>query len=188
MERPQIPPELMALVAKGDKNAFEEVYRLTHRQLFSFLLSLTADQERARDIMQETYLKTYVAARQYREKGNPFAWILTIAKNLFLMSERDRNNNVSFIDDTKEEIAGISYDEIEDIEAKEIIQAMFRILSRQERCIVVLHDVSGFKHKEIAGILKIPLGTVLSKYSRAVGKMREKGREMGITENEDDGE
>ena len=57
-------------------------------------------------------------------------------------------------------------------EDKLVIRDCMNKLSDEERQIVVLHAVSGFKHREIADILEIPLSTVLSKYSRAVKKFK----------------
>ncbi len=182
MAKATIPSDLMAKVASGDEKAFEELYRLTYRPLFSFLLSLTADQENARDLMQETYLSVFVSAKNYREQGNPLAWIMKIGKNLFLMGKRNKDNNIILLEDTDESFREISFNSIEDIETRELLQMLFMILSREERSIIALHDLSGFKHREIAEILEIPVGTVLSRYHRAIRKMREKARAEGWQE------
>lgn len=185
MGKTLLSSDLMALVAKGDKKAFEDLYRATYRQLFSFLLSLTADQDTARDIMQETYLKVYVSAQKYRDKGNPLAWIMTIGKNQFLMQKRKEKGNVVYIDDSDDSMQVPAFDCISDVEARETLEVMFRILSRQERCIVTLHDISGFKHKEIAELIELPAATVISKYNRAMKKLHIEAQKMGITEADD---
>ncbi len=182
MAKAVISSDLMQRVASGDEKAFEELYRLTYRPLFSFLLSLTADQESAKDLMQETYLSIFVSAPKYREQGNPLAWIMKIGKNLFLMGKRSKESSTVFLEDSGESINEISFNSVEDIEARELLQTLFAILSREERSIVTLHDLSGFRHREIAEILEMPVGTVLSKYYRAVRKMREKARKEGWQE------
>ena len=182
MAKVVIPSDLMSRVAGGDEKAFEELYRLTYRPLFSFLLSLTADQESASDLMQETYLSVYVSAHKYREQGNPLAWIMKIGKNLFLMGKRRKDNNLIFLEDPGEGRQDIAFDSIEDGESRELLQMLFEILSQEERSIVTLHDLSGFKHREIAEILGLPVGTVLSKYHRATKKMRERAQEEGWQE------
>ena len=53
-----------------------------------------------------------------------------------------------------------------------MLESYLKLLSDEERQIVVLHAISGFKHHEIAKVLKLPLPTVLSKYSRALKKLR----------------
>ena len=182
MGKVAIPPNLIPMVAAGDQNAFEELYRLTYRPLFSFLVSLTSNQEDASDLLQETYLKVYTSASRYTERGNSLAWIMKIGKNLFLMQQRSRKNDFVYLDDRDSGAAEIPFDNIADSETRTVIQEMFDALSREERTIVVLHEISGFKHKEIADLLELPLGTVLSKYNRAINKLRS---QADLTENGD---
>ena len=173
MAKVAIPSHLMPRIADGDEKAFEELYRLTYRPLFSFILSMTADEEKARDLMQETYLRVYVSAGRYRDLGNPLAWIMKIGKNLVLMDKRNKDSSLIFMEEPELNAPEISFDSITDMEARETLQLLFESLSAEERSIVSLHDLSGFRHREIAEILELPLGTVLSKYNRAVRKMRE---------------
>ena len=60
-----------------------------------------------------------------------------------------------------------------DHEDRMMLAALLRLLTEEERQIVVLHAVSGMKHREIAALLKMNLSTVLSKYNRALKKLRE---------------
>jgi len=164
--------DMLFKVADGDNKAFEELYRLTYKPLFSFLVSLTSNLEDARDIMQETYLKVFVSAHLYKDSGNPLAWIMKIGKNIFLMQERSHNNEFVYMDNRDAVLSDIPFDSISDFETREFIQELFQILTQQERSIIVLHEISGFKHREIADLLDLPLGTVLSKYNRAIRKLR----------------
>lgn len=183
MAKVTIPSDLMTRIAGRDEKAFEELYRLTYRPLFSFLLSLTADQEKARDLMQETYLSVFISAGQYRDQGNPMAWIMKIGKNLFLMDKRNRDSGLIYVEDPTESAPEIPFDNIGDYESREILQNLFEVLSTEERTIVVLHDLWGFRHREIAEILDVPTGTVLSKYHRSIKKLREKARSEGLGGN-----
>lgn len=170
--RTQALSDLLFRVADGDEKAFEELYRLTYKPLFSFLVSLTTNLEDARDILQETYLKVFVSAHLYKNSGNPLAWIMKIGKNIFLMQERSHKNDFVYMDNRDAVPPEIPFDNISDFETRELIQELFQILTQQERSIIVLHEISGFKHREIADLLDLPLGTVLSKYNRAIRKLR----------------
>ena len=59
------------------------------------------------------------------------------------------------------------------MEDRNVLLACMEQLSDQERQIVILHAVSGFKHREIAALLELPLSTVLSKYNRALKRLRQ---------------
>ena len=98
------------------------------------------------------------------------AWIMTIAKNLARMRLREVKKNYELPD---EDWAGyfasnpaVSSDE------RLLLQTALNILSDEQKQIVMLHAVAGIKHREIAKLLDMPIATVLSKYSRAVNKLR----------------
>jgi RNA polymerase sigma-70 factor (ECF subfamily) len=65
----------------------------------------------------------------------------------------------------------IGFSDVKNTEERIVLEAAFRVLNMEERQIVVLHAVSGLKHKEISQIVKKPLSTVLSKYNRAIKKL-----------------
>ena len=59
------------------------------------------------------------------------------------------------------------------MEDRGVLRACLEQLSDQERQIVALHAVAGFKHREIAALLELPLSTVLSKYNRAIKRLKQ---------------
>ena len=166
----------MQRIASGDDQAFEQLYRLTFKPVYSFLLSMTANQDDAMDILQETYIRVHGSAHLYKEQGNPMAWIMTIARNLFLMEKRKKK---ALLIETNELAARdeLCFDNIADHETKLFLKELFTNLSEEERTIVVMHAISGFRHREIAEILDLPLGTVLSKYNRSMKKLATSAKE-----------
>ena len=97
------------------------------------------------------------------------AWIFTIARNLAYMKLRKRKR-ISFL--TIEDVESvIGFSDVKNTEERIVLEAAFRVLNMEERQIVILHAVSGLKHKEISKIVKKPLSTVLSKYNRAIKKL-----------------
>lgn len=69
-------------------------------------------------------------------------------------------------------------DRIESLEQRETLKAAFTVLSADETQIVMLHAVSGLKHREIAGLLDMKQNTVLSKYRRAIAKLQSELKEV----------
>lgn len=166
-----IDETLFYKIGTGEKEAFRKLYEQTSNAVFSYALFLLRNQEDAEDAMQETYLKIRSAAHLYHPMGKPMAWILTIARNICLMKFRQQKHYsaVSF-EEIKE---GIDCSQIQDREDRLVLETAFRVLSREECQIIILHTVSGLKHREISGMLQMPLSTVLSKYNRAIKKLRE---------------
>lgn len=166
-----IDESLFYKIGAGEKEAFCELYEQTSNAVFSYALSLLRNREDAEDAMQETYLKIRSAAHLYRPMGKPMAWILTIARNICLMKFR-RQKHYSAV--RPEEIAEApDCRQIEDREDRIVLETAFQVLSREECQIIILHAVSGIKHREISEILCLPLSTVLSRYSRGMKKVRE---------------
>ena len=161
--------KLLAGIGRGDSAAFEEFYRATDRAIYAYALSLTRNHHDAQDIMMEAYLKIRAAAHLYKPAGKPMAWVFTIVKNL-VRSHQRRSGREELMGDCPEGELALSPTDHSDVAL--VLRQAIRILSAEEREIVLLHAVSGLKHREIAAMLDRPLSTVLSKYHRALGKLK----------------
>ena len=130
--------------------------------------------------MQEAYLKVWTSAGSYQSQGKPLAWMFTIARNLCYMRFRDQKHESDMgLSDLSEMETGEFCPQIEDAADKLVLYGALKILKEEERQIVLLHTTAGLKHREIAADLGIPLATVLSKYSRAMKKLKNYLREEG---------
>lgn len=161
---------LLNQAVRGDRDALEALYRETRGAVFAFALSILKSRGDAEDVLQDTFLNISRAEGGYRPMGKPLAWMLTIAKHLSLMKLRDRaryseipEESWALLPGGEEEAPG---------EDRAVIEAALSCLSDEERQIVTLHAVAGFKHREIAAFLELPLSTVLSKNRRALNKLR----------------
>lgn len=169
--RPVMEPhdleELLRQIALGSQQAFEELYRATDSAIYGYALSLMRNHHEAQDIMMDTYLKIRCAAHLYMPLGKPMAWILTITKNIARTKLRSAGRQIP-LDDLEETTPSFDRDSEE---AVALEQAM-KVLGDQERQILILHAVTGLKHREIAEMLGMPLATVLSKYARSLKKLK----------------
>lgn len=165
-----IDGRLFERVRMGEQDAFRELYEASYKPLYAFLLSYTLNAEDAQDLLQETYIQILTNCQMYHEQGNPMAWMMKIAKNLFLMKCRKEKEkrNVS-LEDVENELG---FEDISGIENRMVLEKMFELLSEDDRNLIILHDVSGLKHREIAKLLDLPLGTVISKYRRGIRKLQ----------------
>lgn len=169
--RPVMDPhdleELLRQIALGSQQAFEELYRATDSAIYGYALSLMRNHHEAQDVMMDTYLKIQCAAHLYMPMGKPMAWILTITKNIARTKLRSAGRQIP-LDDLEETTPSFDRDSEE---AVALEQAM-KVLGDQERQILILHAVTGLKHREIAEMLGMPLATVLSKYARSLKKLK----------------
>lgn len=158
----------LARIAGGETAALEELYLLTQSAVYGFALSFLRNHQSAEDIMQDTYVTIYEKAALYRPKGKPMAWILTITRNLCLMRLRKKDTlplDEVTLPPANDNFTQNSLDRL-------VLQAALTLLSPEERQIVMLHSLCAMKHREIAQMMRLPLGTVLAKYRRALLKLK----------------
>lgn len=153
-----------------DLKALEELYRRTSASVFGFALSVLKNVQDAEDVMHDLYVLVWSAAGKYDPDGRPMAWIMTITRNLCLQKLREYQKRSDIPqEDWENYVSGNPNMSSED---KLILAECLKILSDEERQIIVLHAVAGFKHREIAKLLEKPLSTILSRHNRALKKMQ----------------
>lgn len=167
--RKELEPLLIA-VAAGEQEALAALYDRTRAAVYALALSILKNTHDAQDVTQDTFVRVWDSAPQYRPQGSPMAWILTITRNLARMKLR---RNARLIDLNDEQWEAIPADAPSVTpEDRHLLQTALAALTDEERQVVMLHAVTGLKHREIAALLEMPLATVLSKYHRALKKLR----------------
>lgn len=157
---------------------FEDKLLGLQPNMYSFALSLTADKERAEDLMQETSLKVLTNKEKYRENTNFKGWVFTVMRNLFI-NDYHRGVRTNNLFDAN---ADLSYMGAQ--QDSEGLGSPDHELSLQEINLAIesLDDnfkvpfsmyVSGFKYKEISEALDLPIGTVKSRIFFARKQLQE---------------
>lgn len=160
---------LLEKISSGERDAFEKFYHKTKASVYSFALSLLKNVYDAEDVMQSCYVNIYNSASQYIAKGKPMAWVLTITKNLCYEKLRGLSRRGEMPQHSENDISLSIKMNTDD---RLLVEFCLNSLKEDERKIVVLHVVSGLKHREIANLLDAPIGSVLSKYNRAINKIK----------------
>lgn len=169
----------------GDFGSFEDLAMPYFARLFNFACWLTQDQAAAEDLVQETFMKALKGFSSFHQGTNFRAWIYRILRNTFLTSRMGLAASVSLdVDDAPAEPA--TYDTPESVllarvEQKAIQNALAE-LPVNFREIILLCDLEEMSYQEISQTLSIPIGTVMSRLSRARKSMRTllaAGREGG---------
>ena len=160
---------LLLDVAGGNREALARLYGQIRASVYALALSYLRSSEEAEDVTQDAFVRIWENAPGYRPQGHPMAWIMTITRNLALMRLRQRSRSAEL---SEEEWAALPDTPSLTAEDRQVLQAALNALSGEERQIVTLHAVAGLKHREIAQLMELPLATVLSKYHRALKKLR----------------
>lgn len=161
---------LLSGIAAGRPEDMSELYSRTRTAVYSLALSYLGNAHDAQDITQDTFVQVWERAGQYRPNGSPMGWLLTVCRNLALMRIRKADRHADLDDSGWDAIPaeekGLS------VEERALLQDALALLDKNERRVVMLHAAAGMKHREVAVLLEMPLATVLSKYHRAIKKLR----------------
>lgn len=169
------------LTKKEKDRLFEEEFMPHIDSVYNFAYFLAQNEENAKDLLQETYLKAYKYAGYYTKGTNAKAWLLRILKNTFINEYRKRSKQPQQVDfdetyqEEHEEHTSIDlrHDIFDNLLGDEITNAL-NSLDVNYRVILLLCDIEGFKYEEIAKIVDIPIGTVRSRLHRARKTLKEK--------------
>ena len=118
---------------------------------------------------ETVFLKIKKSAATFDKNGNGLAWILQITKNVALNELRSRKVYENFVSLKSDDETYVTDESEFD---SPITATMRKYLTEEEQRIIILHVIWGYKHKEIAGLLDMPTGSVTSKYKRAVDKLK----------------
>ena len=162
--------QLLLHIAGGERDALAELYQRTRTAVYGLALSYLKNAQDAQDLTQDVYVQVWDCAEQYRPTGSPMGWLLTVCRNLCLMRMRREERHAALSEEEWDAIPTQEYGL--DADERALLQGALARLADEERRIVLLHAVTGMKHREIAALQELPHPTVLSKYHRALKKMR----------------
>jgi RNA polymerase sigma-70 factor (ECF subfamily) len=164
--------DLMMHIQNDEMEYFDMFFEKTKRPVFNLIYSYLRDCDESEDILQETYLKMLRYKKKIKLDGNILSYLLQIAKTLSL-NYLKRHKREEYIEDI--ELIGEERKDIpRDLDESPVVKAMKAVLRDSEYQIVILHVVNGMTHKEIASLLKKPLGTITWAYNNAIEKVRRK--------------
>jgi len=172
-------PEDAVLVQRsqaGDLAAFDLLIRRHQERVYATVYHMTANHEDAADLTQETFIKAYNALNGFKGDCAFFTWIYRIAVNRTLNHLKQRRNrtlhlSLNDIDLNAEhdpDIVALSSDntprrDLNLTELQEKLNGALLKLSESHRMVVILHDIQGLPHEEIARIMDCNTGTVRSR-------------------------
>lgn len=168
--------ELIKAAISGDKDAFGEIVNRYRKMVARTVKGMLGDSVFAEDIGQEVFIKLYYSLPEFRGDSKLSTYIQKIAVNLTLNELRRRKRVFSMFsqkgDDEMYELQVPERDAGERSEAAEIVGKALMALDPGFRIVVTMRMLQGYSTKETAEILGLPLGTVLSRLSRAQEQLR----------------
>ena len=164
----------------GDAEAFEVLYNLHKRRVYSLCLRMTANTAQAEDLTQEAFLQLFRKIATFRGESAFSTWLHRMSVNVVLMHLRKKGLPVVSLEETietEEETPRKELGAEDPVLAGSInrlqLQRAIDDLPPGYRTIFVLHDVEGYEHNEIAGMVGCSIGNSKSQLHKARMKLRE---------------
>jgi len=172
MEVLTIADDPVARVSAGPRELFDDLYRRHAGRVFAICLRLTGERARAEDLTQESFVRAWNGLASLRGDSNLAGWLARIAVNTVLSDRRSRARR------------GSRETPLDDLDALPRpravrpgdaldLEAAIAALPDGARTVFVLHDVEGYRHEEIAGLLGVATGTSKAQLHRARRLLRE---------------
>ncbi|MDR3216957.1 MAG: RNA polymerase sigma factor [Clostridiaceae bacterium] len=153
----------------GNRDALDGIYRITAKGVYLLAYSILRNAESARDVMQDTFLRVAANIDKYEPQNNAKAWVLIIARNIGYREYANAKRNAGSA--ALEQLAD-ARDYASQWTDNAALAAVLNTLTTEEREIVTLFAIDGYKHREIAEIVSRPAGTVRWLYNRAINRLR----------------
>ncbi|MBN3583888.1 sigma-70 family RNA polymerase sigma factor [Algoriphagus aestuarii] len=168
-------------------NIFDGEFMPHIDSMYNFGYRLTFDEDDAKDLVQDTYLKAYRFINSFEQGTNAKAWLFRILKNSFINEYRKKSKQPAKVDyqevETYYNSDDVDYQSTTDLRAESVkgmlgdeISNALNSLAVDFRTVIILCDLEGFTYEEMAKILDIPIGTVRSRLHRARNLLKDKLR------------
>jgi RNA polymerase sigma-70 factor (ECF subfamily) len=173
--------EIIRLAQAGDAGAFERLYRRYGRRVYHLCLRIVKNEAEAEDLTQEAFLKVFRKIHTFQGKAAFSTWLHRVSVNTVLMSLRKKKrveipleNDDQYEEDpgVPRQIPGRADPALSGLFDRENLKRVFRELPQGYKRMLVLHDVLGYDHNEIALLVKCSVGNSKSQLHKARIRVR----------------
>jgi RNA polymerase sigma-70 factor (ECF subfamily) len=166
---------LVRRTQKGDNAAFDVLVGRYKERLYATVYHMTSNHEDANDLVQETFIKAYNSLRSFRGQSSFYTWVYRIAVNRTINFIKRRKNRGQYSLDDLDSSIQTDPDllelmshvtprrEVALTELQQKLNEALQQLSEPHRAVVVMHDIQGMTHADIARVMKCSEGTVRSR-------------------------
>ncbi|HTA95077.1 MAG TPA: sigma-70 family RNA polymerase sigma factor [Verrucomicrobiae bacterium] len=181
---PEHESELVRRARKGDLQAYDDLVKRYQERIYATIYHMTSNHEDANDLAQDSFIKAFQALKSFKGGSTFYTWLYRIAVNKtinFLKQRKNRQhmslNDIDFNAEHDTDLIALISEKTPRRDAglnelqKKLNEALLK-LSEPHRLVVVLHDVQGQSHEEIAEIMDCNIGTVRSRLFYARQQMQ----------------
>jgi RNA polymerase sigma-70 factor, ECF subfamily len=182
-EQPETPEQLLVLVARGDRAAFDRLYDRFADAVFGLVRRVLRDPAQSEEVTQEVLVDLWRTASAFDpDRGSAATWVMTLAHRRAV--DRVRSAQASTVRDTKDALLEhqAPYDVVAEtverrLEREQVVRALTDLTELQREA-VTLAFYGGYTHVQVADLLDVPLGTVKTRIRDGLIRMRDS---LGVT-------
>ena len=174
-DAPVAEMDLVRRAQTGDLAAYDDLVKRYQERIYATVYHMTSNHEDANDLAQDSFIKAFQALKSFKGGSSFYTWLYRIAVNKtinFLKQRKNRMhmslNDLDFNTENNPDLVALISDKTprRDAGLKELqekLNAAMLKLSEPHRIVVVLHDVQGMSHEEVAQVMDCNIGTVRSR-------------------------
>ncbi len=185
VRNPHEDDALVDRARKGDRAAFQELFKKYHRRAYAVAIGVVKRPADAMDVVQDAFIKVHKHIANFQGTSSFYTWLYRIVMNLSIDHVRKKRKITEFDEHVKKDDAagdGALLPHMPDEnpsktvvrrELSEKIRAALETLPEYHRAVIVLREVEGMSYEEMAQVLEVPKGTIMSRLFHARRKMQE---------------
>lgn len=168
--------DLIRAVSELNREAFHQLYKVTHEQVYSYLFRFMLDKDLVEDILAETYIEVWKNAKKFKYRSKVSTWIIGISRNLAM----NNINRTKQYETLKDEHIPVVEDNYCEHDIKIVLAKALKKLPEKHREILGLILLPEFSYQQISEILEIPVNTVKSRIFYAKDALKRTLISMGV--------
>ena len=173
---------LLERVAKGDRDAFRELYDRTSKRIYFYLYRLLQDASRAEDVQMEVYVEVWKGAGNFRGQSKATTWMFGIARNLAFKAMRKERSHAN-IDDYVS-LEDPNQPDLDAPDRQRIVKIAMTRISAKHREVLDLVFFQQMRYQEIADLLEVSVNTVKTRVYYAKAALSTAMEELGVTKDD----
>jgi RNA polymerase sigma-70 factor (ECF subfamily) len=171
--------ELIRRSQSGDTEAYDQLVSKYRAKIFTLVRGMVRNEHDASDLVQEGWLKAWQSIHQFKGRSSFYTWLYRITMNVTIESLRRKRQReeIELIDAIASFLPSPRANDRR-TEIQEKVESALAKLSPEHRAVVVLKELEGLQYREIAEVLNIPVGTVMSRLFYAKKQLQSRLRSV----------
>ncbi|GHF82388.1 RNA polymerase subunit sigma-24 [Thalassotalea marina] len=165
--------ELVTRAQQGDQQAFHALYQLHHKRVYALCWRMLADKDSAEDVCQEVFVQLWQKIGNFRGESKFATWLHSVATNIVLGHLRKQKNWLQRVFSIEEQRVEESNTPMSDHAELSLLDQKIQALPERARVVFVLFAIEGYRHEEIASMMKMAVGSSKAQFHRAKSLLRE---------------